>query len=170
MNEIYNHYSFLWIALGLTIVAGLVLLTNKPKLRDFISFAVIVAGLLVSWLILHPHQTTLMKDARAVQAMIGAGTPVLLEFQSPYCIDCTAEKPVVDGLENELGQKLHVIRIDIQDQIGRELAPVYNFEYTPTYIYFDARGAEVWRTIGEIDPQRVRDSVNGPQSSNAQTP
>jgi thiol-disulfide isomerase/thioredoxin len=160
MGEIYNHYSFLWIALGLTIVAGLVLLTNKPKLRDFLSFGVIVAGLSVSWLILHPHQTALMSDGKAVQARIGAGTPVLLEFQSPYCIDCTAEKPIVDGLENELGQKLHILRIDVQDQIGRELGPVYNFEYTPTYVYFDAQGNELWRMIGEIDAQRVRDSVN----------
>lgn len=84
MEELYNHYSFLWIAAGLTLVAGLVLLTNKPRLRDFISFGVIVAGLVVAWLVLHPHATPLLPDARSVQSMIGAGTPVLLEFQSPY--------------------------------------------------------------------------------------
>jgi hypothetical protein len=84
MEELYNHYSFLWIAIGLTIVAALVLLTNRPAVRDFVSFGVIVAGLLVAWIVLHPEQTSLMKDAKAVQAMIGLGTPVLLEFQSPY--------------------------------------------------------------------------------------
>ena len=84
MEELYNHYSFVWIALGLTIVAGLVLLTNKPRVRDFVSFGVIVAGLGVSWLILHPRPTVLASDAKAVQSMIGAGKPVLLEFQSPY--------------------------------------------------------------------------------------
>ncbi len=84
MEQLYNHYSFLWIALGLTLVAGLVLLTNKPRLRDFISFGVIVAGLLAAWLVLHPRQTPLMADAKSVQAVIGAGKPVLLEFQSPY--------------------------------------------------------------------------------------
>ena len=84
MEQIYNHYSFLWIAIGLTIVAGLVLLTNKPKVRDFVSFGVIVTGLLVSWIILHPRPTALPGDAKSVQAMIGAGKPVLLEFQSPY--------------------------------------------------------------------------------------
>ena len=160
MDEIFNHYSFLWIALGLTIVTGLVLLTNKPKFRDYLAFGVIVAGLFVSWLVLHPHQTPIIGDAKAVQAMIGGGVPVLLEFQSPYCIDCTAERPIVDALENELGPKLHIIRINIQDQVGHELAPVYDFEYTPTYIFFDAQGNELWRTIGEIDPQKVRDSVN----------
>ena len=84
MEQLYNHYSFLWIALGLTIVAGLVLLTHKPRLRDFISFGVIVAGLLAAWLVLHPRETPLMNDAKSVQAVIGAGKPVLLEFQSPY--------------------------------------------------------------------------------------
>ena len=68
----------------------------------------------------------------------------------------------MDGLESELGTRLHILRVDIQDQVGRELAPVYDFEYTPTYIFFDAKGNEVWRTIGEIDPQRVRDSVANP--------
>ena len=65
----------------------------------------------------------------------------------------------MDGLETELGTQLHVLRLNVQDPVGRELAPVYNFEYTPTYIFFDPRGNELWRTVGEIDPQRVRDSV-----------
>ena len=84
MEEFYNHYSFLWISIGLTIAAGLILLTQKPKTRDFVAFGVIVAGLLTAWIVLHPRQTPLMNDAKAVQAMIGAGTPVLLELQSPY--------------------------------------------------------------------------------------
>ncbi len=66
----------------------------------------------------------------------------------------------MDGLEKELTGKLEIARINIQTQVGRDLAPVYNFEYTPTYIFFDAQGHEQWRTIGEVDPQRVRDSVN----------
>ncbi len=65
----------------------------------------------------------------------------------------------MDGLESELGTRIHILRVNIQDQVGHELAPVYDFEYTPTYIFFDGQGNEVWRTIGEIDPQRVRDSV-----------
>lgn len=67
----------------------------------------------------------------------------------------------MDGIERELAGKLKVVRIDVQQNVGRELAPLYEFEYTPTYIFFDGQGSEVWRTIGEIDPRRVRDSVLG---------
>ncbi len=74
-------------------------------------------------------------------------------------------KPAVDELENELntqisiGKKIHIIRLNIQDSVGMELAPVYGFEFTPTFIFFDAEGHELWRTVGEFDPQKVRDSL-----------
>lgn len=65
-------------------VAALVLFTNKPKWNDFLAFAVIVSGLVTSYTILHPRQTPLLSEAKNVRDMIGVGTPVLLEFQSPY--------------------------------------------------------------------------------------
>lgn len=68
----------------------------------------------------------------------------------------------MDGLQAQFALRLQVLRVNIQDPVGRELAPVYDFEYTPTYIFFDARGKEMWRTVGEIDPQRVQASMAQP--------
>lgn len=68
-------------------------------------------------------------------------------------------KPVVDELEQEVGDEVHIIRLNIQKVVGMELAPVYGFEFTPTFIYFDAQGNELWRMVGEFDPQRVRDTL-----------
>jgi thioredoxin-related protein len=71
----------------------------------------------------------------------------------------------VDELEREvnneisIGKRIHIIRLNIQDSVGMELAPLYGFEFTPTFIYFDAEGNELWRMVGEFDPQRVRDSL-----------
>ncbi|MFZ5821831.1 MAG: thioredoxin family protein [Chloroflexota bacterium] len=68
-------------------------------------------------------------------------------------------KPIVDGLEREFAGQALFIRLDIQEDVGRELAPVYRFQYTPTFIYFDAQGNEVWREVGRLDAQRVRESL-----------
>lgn len=68
-------------------------------------------------------------------------------------------KPVVDELENELGDQILFIRLNIQEKVGRELAPVYDFEFTPTFIYFDENGDELWRDVGGLDPQQVKESV-----------
>lgn len=84
MNLIINQYSFITIAIALALVAGLILLTNKPKWNDYLAFGIIILGLFTAWGILHPRQTPLMDDAKIVQSLIGTGTPVLLQFQSPY--------------------------------------------------------------------------------------
>ena len=84
MAALITQYSYVLIALGFAFIAGLILLSNRPRWNDFLAFAVIVGGLAAAWVALHPRQTPLMDDAKEVQAMIGAGTPVLLEFQSPY--------------------------------------------------------------------------------------
>jgi thiol-disulfide isomerase/thioredoxin len=152
-------YSFLVLMVCLALVAALVLLTRSPRWNDYLAFGIIVFGLISAWVTLHPRQTPLEGGAKEVQEMIGAGTPVLLEFQSPYCLDCAALGPVVDHIGETFGDRLHVIRVDLQSQVGRQLAPVYNFEFTPTFVFFDAQGTEVWRTVGEIDEERVRDSL-----------
>jgi thiol-disulfide isomerase/thioredoxin len=165
LAQFINYYSFLLVTIGIMAVAALILLTNKPKTNDFISFGVISLIAIMAWVVLHPRQTPLMDDAKVVQQMIGAGTPVLLEFQSPYCISCTQIKPVVDQLEEELssqvsiGPQLHIIRVNIQENVGKDLGSVYGFQATPTFIFFDAQGNEVWRQIGNFDPQMVRDSL-----------
>ena len=68
-------------------------------------------------------------------------------------------KPIVDGLENEYPEKLIIIRVNIQDPVGRELAPKYGFQYTPTFIFFDPQGIEQWRSIGQLDPEKVRTAI-----------
>ena len=65
----------------------------------------------------------------------------------------------MDELEAELGSQILFIRLNIQESVGRELAPVYGFEFTPTFIFFDANGNELWRSVGAFDPQKLRDSL-----------
>jgi thiol-disulfide isomerase/thioredoxin len=159
-------YTFLAIAIGFVIIVGIILLTNKPKWNDYVAFGVIVLSLIISWGIIHPRPTVLREGAKEVQALIGSGTPVLLEFQSPYCIGCISIKPQVDELEKELngqisiGNKIHVVRLNIQDDVGKDLISIYGFQFTPTFIYFDEDGNELWRLVGSFDPQKVRDSLN----------
>lgn len=153
---IVDQYSALWIGGAFVLLVALVLFQGRPQARDFVALGVVIAGLVVAWLLLHPRQTPLVGDARTVQSMIGQGVPVLLEFQSPFCIHCTQMKPVVDKLENELGDELRVIRVNAQEEAGRTLAPVYMFEYTPTFLLFDAQGNVLMRQTGDLDTERVK--------------
>lgn len=84
MEQLFNQYSVMLIAVGVLVVSVLVFFRQKPRFSDVIAFAVVLVGLYVAWNTFRPRQTPLMEDAQAVQDMIGAGTPVLLKFQSPY--------------------------------------------------------------------------------------
>ena len=70
-------------------------------------------------------------------------------------------KPVVDRLEEQTKGKLDVIRLNIQDPVGKQLAVEYNFEFTPTFIYFDAQGKEQLRMVGSLDSQKVLGLLGG---------
>jgi hypothetical protein len=65
-------------------------------------------------------------------------------------------KPIVDGLEQELAGRLRVIRLNVQDPVGKALAGELGFRMTPTFVFFDAQGVEAWREIGRLDATRVR--------------
>jgi hypothetical protein len=84
MNQVLNQYSAMWIAGALVLLVVLIMLRHKPKVSDFVALGVVIIGLAVAWVMLHPRQTPLMEDAKMVQETIGQGVPVLLEFQSPY--------------------------------------------------------------------------------------
>jgi hypothetical protein len=84
VDKLFNQYSFVAAAAAIFLLIAVILLNRKLRWQEFLSLAVIAAGLIAAWVILHPTQTPLMEDAQKVQAMIGQGKPVLLEFQSPY--------------------------------------------------------------------------------------
>jgi thioredoxin-related protein len=75
---------------------------------------------------------------------------------------CMAARPVVDGIEREHQGRLVVIRLNVQDSVGREIGDRFRFRATPTFIFFDATGAETWRTFGAVDPLEVSRSLAGP--------
>lgn len=162
MLENWQYYSAVWILLALFIIVGIVLFSRKPRLPEIIAFTLVFVSIVGLYFYLRPIQTELMGEAAEVQAMIGQGTPVLLEFQSPYCVTCMALKPTIDALEAELQGRLIILRINVQEQVGMQLAPAYRFQYTPTFIYFDAEGNERWRIIGSFDEEKLRQELDRP--------
>ena len=82
MNLI-NQYSFLWLSLA-ALAMLLLAVRRGPRRRTLAIAAAGLAALGLVWLLVRPTQTAGLGQAGAVRAQIGAGTPVLLELQSPY--------------------------------------------------------------------------------------
>lgn len=64
-------------------------------------------------------------------------------------------KPIVDGLETDFKGRLLVLHVDVTDPAERAVLREFGFEFTPTFIFFDAKGQEIWRSVGNLDLQQV---------------
>lgn len=71
---------------------------------------------------------------------------------------CAAAKPIVNGLKEEYPETLQVVSVDVQSDLGHELVREYG-NFTPTFIFYDAEGTELWRSVGTLDADKVRQSL-----------
>jgi len=69
----------------------------------------------------------------------------------------------VDGIEEAYKDRLIVQRVNVQDSTGKYLAKKYGFLATPTFIFFDGKGQEAWRSIGGIDKMKIAQSLGSNQ-------
>jgi hypothetical protein len=70
-------------------------------------------------------------------------------------------RPVVDAVEREFGDDLLVLRLNVQDPAGQVLGRAYGFQFTPTFVLLDGAGDERWRSVGTLDPARLRAALGG---------
>jgi thiol-disulfide isomerase/thioredoxin len=148
--QFLNHYSAPMLA-ALLLAGGISLVIRcGAQRRHWLILGAALAALGAVWLMVRPV---------AQLATPLSGQPLLLEVQSPYCLGCIKVKPLVDRLESELRGRLVVRRVDIQSAEGRRLASQYGIDLTPTFIFCDAASREQWRSIGELDSARVRNSL-----------
>jgi tartrate dehydratase beta subunit/fumarate hydratase class I family protein len=69
-------------------------------------------------------------------------------------------KPIVDGLENDLKDKVPVIRLNAFTSIGRQAAAHFGVRGMPTLIVVDGQGNVVLTQLGIIRPGAVHDQIN----------
>lgn len=68
-------------------------------------------------------------------------------------------KPIVDGIEARYSAQLIVLRVDVTTPAGRAVGREFGFQYTPTFIFFDADGREDWRSVGSLDEAQILRSM-----------
>jgi hypothetical protein len=82
-GQFLNQHSF---TIGAALALGLLsiwLFRDGVTLNDLLAFGALALGLAIAYFFFNPGEST-ETDPEAVIEQIGAGTPVLLEFQSPF--------------------------------------------------------------------------------------
>jgi thiol-disulfide isomerase/thioredoxin len=146
--SVFNQFSFVLLAGGLLLLAGLLLwrLQRVPAFVRMVGWLVLLIAVFGVWLALRPTATPQISGLADVEAQLGNGTPVVIELYSEYCLGCMAQAADVLALEQALGAQAAVLRLSIHTEVGQALWERYNGESTPTFIILDGEGREVART------------------------
>ena len=81
------------------------------------------------------------------ESIINDSRPVIVDFHALWCGPCKTQSPILKELAAELGEKVRVIKIDV-DQ-NNMLASQYQIQSVPTLIVFK-NGKPVWRQSGGV--------------------
>ena len=89
--------------------------------------------------------------------VINSGQLVLADFFATWCGPCKAMHPVLEQLKAQLGDRLRIIKVDV-DKHGIPAAE-YNVQAVPTLILFRS-GQVLWRQSGAMPLNQLLQVVN----------
>jgi thioredoxin 1 len=95
-------------------------------------------------------------DAPAGKATIEtSGVPKLLDLGSKTCIPCKMMAPILDELKTDYAGTFDVEFVDVGLRENAAKAEKYGVKTIPTQIFFDEKGAELWRHEGFLGKQEI---------------
>lgn len=93
----------------------------------------------------------------AFQQLIQSGKPVLVDFTATWCGPCKMMAPVLEQVKKTLGDKLTIIKIDIDK--SPQTANSFQIQGVPTLLLF-REGDIKWRQSGVQSAQAVIGAVS----------
>ncbi len=82
------------------------------------------------------------------------GTVTVIDLGAKSCVPCRMMAPILSELKEAYKGKADVVFIDVWDKPDQ--AEVYVIRVIPTQIFYDKRGAEVYRHEGFMDKDSIR--------------
>ena len=84
--------------------------------------------------------------------VISADRLVLVDFFATWCGPCKAMHPVMEQLKQQLGDRLRIIKIDVDK--NQAVAAQYQVQAVPTLMLFRG-GRQLWRQSGAVPLQQL---------------
>lgn len=89
------------------------------------------------------------------EELIKGDKPVLVDFFATWCGPCKAMHPILEELKKSMGDKIHVITIDVDGEANRPLVLKHQIQSVPTLMIFK-KGEMVWRQSGLVQSAQLK--------------
>lgn len=86
-------------------------------------------------------------------SIINDSRPVIVDFHALWCSPCKMQSPILKEVAAELGERVRIIKIDVDD--NNQIASRYSVQSVPTIIVFK-NGRQVWRQSGVVSKSQLK--------------
>ena len=90
------------------------------------------------------------------EELVDSETLVLVDFHASWCGPCRAMLPVLDEIKEELGERVHIVKIDVDEET--DLAVRMKVMGVPTFMLFH-KGHELWRQPGVFTKESLKKMI-----------
>ncbi|MDN3579388.1 thioredoxin [Mucilaginibacter flavus] len=90
------------------------------------------------------------------QDIIASEIPVLVDFSAEWCGPCKMMPPILKDVKHALGDKVKIIKIDIDK--NPQAASAYRVQSVPTLMIFQ-KGQTKWRQSGVVPAKDLQRTI-----------
>ena len=91
-----------------------------------------------------------------IKDVIASGKPLVVDFWAAWCGPCKMLSPVLDELEQEMGDKVVFGKVNVDDNM--ELSTEYGIMNIPTILFFK-NGELVERNVGVATKSKLKEMI-----------
>lgn len=90
------------------------------------------------------------------EEMINGDIPVLVDYFATWCGPCKMMHPILDELKQRMGDRLKIVKIDVDVPANRQSVYAYQIQSVPTLMLF-RHGRMLWRQSGVVRTAQLQE-------------
>ena len=90
--------------------------------------------------------------------LINGEKPVLVDFFATWCGPCKMMHPILENVKKRLGDKVIILKIDVDVPANRQPVYLYHIQSVPTLMLFK-QGKVLWNNSGVVQASQLQEII-----------